>query len=276
MHERSEGRGFKSPQRLPESGGLRDKVEYAPRGLRSKPNGDQWTSCPRCPQRLPEIKMQLIKLNKRLESALRKEYGTLEFNPIFGAGCLKNPIVLVFMNPTYRNVSSHKGWRGIQAPWIGVRYVWKFFHLIGAVGEDTLQEINSTKKWTEDFAEKVYGEVASNGFYITNISKHTQSHSDMPKDNSYELCMPYLLEELQALKPRYIVTLGAIGFKSLTGLGEFSERCNKMLKSKKIAIYASKDKKLNNIVPCFYPVGRAQFNMGKAVGIIKIINSTNI
>jgi uracil-DNA glycosylase family 4 len=45
--------------------------------------------------------------------------------------------------------------------------------------------------------------------YITNIVKHTSPQNRKPYPDEVEACLPYLLEQIQIIKPRIIVLLGA-------------------------------------------------------------------
>lgn len=213
-------------------------------------------------------KLQLDLLNQQIKSKIFQKFGKTALNPVFGAGCLDQPNVLVFMNPTYRNSSAQDSWKGIRAPWIGVNYAWKFFERIGAINLNTLELILKTKNWTPTFATKVYTEVAENSFYITNNSKHTQSHSDVPIDGSYDITFPFLLQELKELNPKNIFALGGLNFNQLTGEKKFGEYCKEILKTKKTLAFDSKDKKIRSIVPAYYPLGQGQFNQPKTVKII--------
>jgi hypothetical protein len=51
--------------------------------------------------------------------ALQQVHGDKSLDAVCGGGKIKNPeVCFVFMNPTARNTSSQKTWKGIKAPWI--------------------------------------------------------------------------------------------------------------------------------------------------------------
>ncbi|MEA2092582.1 MAG: hypothetical protein U9P61_01270, partial [Patescibacteria group bacterium] len=108
----------------------------------------------------------LIKAFDKLQSA----YGDENLDAIYGAGEINNSkLCLVFMNPTGRNVSSNKNWKGLKAPWIGTKNVWKMFYQLGLFDKNFFDEINSKEPsdWDYQFSEKVYKKMKENSIYIT-------------------------------------------------------------------------------------------------------------
>lgn len=60
-------------------------------------------------------------LEKKIDE-LQPLYGDASLKSIYGAGCIKRPkAMLVFMNPTGKNVSARSDWKGIRAPWLGTK-----------------------------------------------------------------------------------------------------------------------------------------------------------
>ena len=81
--------------------------------------------------------MQVAQLHKKFD-ALQKTFGHGELNPIYGAGCVQHPrLMLVFMNPTGKNVASNTNWSGLRAPWLGTKNIWKLLHEIKVVSEES-------------------------------------------------------------------------------------------------------------------------------------------
>jgi uracil-DNA glycosylase len=77
---------------------------------------------------------------------LQIKHGEKNLDPIYGAGETKSPdICLVFMNPTAKNVSANKTWKGLKAPWIGTKNVWKLLFEINLINEKTLKQIIAKK-----------------------------------------------------------------------------------------------------------------------------------
>src|SRR3989338_7273680 len=76
-----------------------------------------------------------------------------ELQHILGGGKTKNPkIMVVFINPTMRNISSNKNWKGLRFPFIGRKSPWNIFEKIGWIDKNLLEEIkNNENKWSYDF-----------------------------------------------------------------------------------------------------------------------------
>ena len=53
--------------------------------------------------------------------------------------------------------------------------------------------------------------------YITNILKCRALDTQIPSPSHMHTCHPYLLKEIELVKPKFIVTLGAIAYQYLTG-----------------------------------------------------------
>jgi len=107
-------------------------------------------------------------------------YGDSGFVSIYGAGEIHNPsLMLIFMNPTARNIASIESWTGIRRPWIGTKQVWKMFFEIGLISKSLLKKTLSIKssEWTTDLAEELYLSIAKQGVYITNFAKCTLSNA---------------------------------------------------------------------------------------------------
>ena len=99
-------------------------------------------------------KVELEKLNKSYEK-MQKKYGAKELDSICNGGCIDNPdICFVFMNPTGKNIASLKSWKGIKAPWLGTKNIWKLFNKVGLFSDDIYTEIMS--KITARKREKVH------------------------------------------------------------------------------------------------------------------------
>jgi len=193
--------------------------------------------------------LQLAAYNKQLETALLKTYPDHPLQPIFGAGCLSNPIVLVFMNPTYRNIAAQPNYKGMRAPWIGINYAWKLFSKLKIISTP-VETIPHPYAWTDSLAKDLYQQVAQSGFYITNYSKLTQSHSDAPTDGSYEFSAHWLQKELKLLQPKAVIALGTEIYKRITG--------GSIKLSEAITLLPQFFKQTSPVIPCYYPLGRGQ------------------
>jgi len=130
------------------------------------------------------MKLQVEYLKKGIDK-LQKIYGNPEFKSIYGAGRIFSPeILFLFMNPTARNISSLPNWRGIRAPWIGTKNIWKLFYALDILSSDTFRAIqeNGREIWTEEFAENIYDSLNKKSIYVTNLAKCTQDDARALKD----------------------------------------------------------------------------------------------
>lgn len=194
---------------------------------------------------------------------LQIEYGDQEFNAIYGCGEINNPnLMLIFMNPTARNVSSSKSWQGIHAPWLGTKTVWKMLHDLNLINENNLiEQIDSMKvdEWDEEFSEELYQHIKDQSIYITNIAKCTLSDARAVQNSIYNEYLPSMYEEIRLTNPSKVVTFGNQVSSVLLG------------KSLSVSNYLSDEKErlefqgLNyDIYPTYYPVGQGRRNMPKA------------
>ncbi len=211
--------------------------------------------------------MQLHSLKPKLDS-LQSKFGSKRHDAIYGAGCIKKPkVCFIFMNPTARNVSASKLWKGLKAPWIGTKQVWKLFKKLNLFGENLLNEIRSKKRedWTVEFADKVYDEVKRNKFYITNLAKCTQVDARPLKNDVFKSYIPLMHKEIEMLKPKIIVSFG--------------NQVSSLLLNENISVSKVRQKKFDlkinrNEYPSYsvyYPVGQGMRNIDKAIEDIGFI-----
>ncbi len=215
--------------------------------------------------------MDLEKLYKKYDK-LQKQYGAKELHAIYHGGCFSNPkVCFVFMNPTGRNVASENSWSGIRAPWIGTKIVWQLFYQIGLLDEDIYNEIQSRKpkEWTPEFSKKVYDEVTSKNFFITNLGKCTQIDARPLPDSVYLEYLNLLKEEIRYIDPDIIVTFGNQVSSIL-----LDEKVSVTEWRKKYKYLKLKDKEYK-IYPVFYPVGNGRFNMPKSIEDLEYIFEEN-
>lgn len=209
----------------------------------------------------------LEKLEKKY-AKLQKEYGDPNLDSITFGGCLENPdVCLVFMNPTARNITASKEWKGIKSPWVGTKNVWTLFFKLGMIDEILYNKIKSIKgtEWTYDFAEEVYEQVRENSFYITNLAKCTQIDARELPDAVFKNYLDLFLEEMEIVKPKVIILFG--------------NQVSSVVLGKKISVSKVRRQEfiLNDKFKCYsvyYPVGNGSFNIDKAIeDILYIINS---
>ena len=152
--------------------------------------------------------MQVEKLVPALRE-LQKIHGSASLDAVFGGGEIRNPdICLVFMNPTARNVSASKEWKGLKAPWIGTKHVWDMLTDIGLFPEETNRaiQLKNPSDWTEEFADEVYREVSRKSLYVTNLSKAAQDDARPLPDRVFREYLELFYEEILEVDPKIIVT----------------------------------------------------------------------
>jgi len=213
--------------------------------------------------------LQCSALHKSFDS-LHKIYGNIDLKAIYGAGEITNPkLMLIFMNPTARNISAHQDWHGIRAPWIGTKEVWKMLNSLGIVRDSiVLRKVLDLKPrdWDEELAFELYNELAQNSIYITNIAKCTQIDARALPNTTFKAYIPSMLEEIKLTKPKSIISFG--------------NQVSSILLSKSISVSDYIDNQYESIIvgdrafkvyPTYYPVGQGMRNMPKAIARIKSI-----
>jgi len=213
------------------------------------------------------MELQIKKLFKDFNE-LQTLYGDKNLSAIYGAGRIKNPkLCFVFMNPTSRNVSSNKNWKGLRAPWIGTKNVWKFLNDLDLIDEKIFSEIIRKKpeEWSYEFAEKVYEDIAMKSLYITNLCKATQKDA---KPISKKVLLKYLdlfQVEIKLLNPQIIVSFGSEVSSVLLGKNIKISECRGSFQDISIQNRSYK------VFPTYYPVGQGIKNMKRAEEDLKLI-----
>ena len=209
--------------------------------------------------------MQLTHLHSAFD-ALQKQFGSPNLDPIYGAGCTERPdICFIFMNPTGKNVSSKKTWRGLKAPWLGTKNTWKLFNSVGLLPDKTLTEILTRRPedWDYDFANTVYTELADRRIYVTNLGKCTMENAHNPPDSIFRNYLGLLETEIAAIKPKKIITFG----NQVSSL--FLGRPIKVSDHRKTAITKTIGDKTFQTFPVYYPVGQGMRNLPLAIEDIR-------
>ncbi len=214
--------------------------------------------------------MQLISLHKKLDE-LQILFGEKSLRAVYGAGCTKNPnLMLIFMNPTGRNVSASKKWKGIRAPWLGTKNIWQLLFELNIISRSTFLKTQKLKsnQWDEYFSRQIYEEVASKKTFVTNLAKCTQLDARPLKNEIFKKYLECMREEIISLNPRHIFTFG--------------NQVSSIILSKSISVsnYVAREKetlsisgKTYDIYPVYYPVGQGRRNMSLAVKRIKHVVS---
>lgn len=204
--------------------------------------------------------MQITTLFKKFDE-LQKIYGDTTLDAVYGCGEVNKPkVCLVFMNPTARNVSAHKQWKGLKAPWIGTKNVWQMFYQLGLLEESIYNKIieKHASEWNNTFAKDVYKKIVESSLYITNLSKATQLDARPLSNQVFQKYMDLFLKEMSIVQPHVIITFG--------------NQVSSVLLQKNIRVgeYRKKHEVLNiagseyKVFPVYYPVGQGMRNIKTA------------
>ena len=212
--------------------------------------------------------MQLKELIRNIDK-LQAIYGDPILKSIYGAGCIKNPkVMFIFMNPTARNISAYKNWKGLKAPWLGAKDIWHFFYAIGFLSKKSFQEIYGLKpdNWTYDFSTKIYKEISKNKGYITNLAKCTQLDARPLKNEVFKEYLDIMMREITLTNPKHIITFGnqvsSILLNKQISISEYRGVKKEILKIGSKNFY---------VFPVYYPVGQGRRNLPLAIKRIKKI-----
>jgi len=210
----------------------------------------------------------LEKLQKEIDN-LQDIYGAQGLQSIYGAGCIDRPeVMLVFMNPTARNVSAHNNWKGLRAPWLGTKNIWGFLQKLNILSEEYFQKIRNSSKedWSPNFCLNVYKEISDKKVFITNLAKCTQVDAKPLKNSVFREYLPIFHKEVLLTNPKHIVTFG--------------NQVSSIILGKPISVSKYKDNQSEiiriglkdfNLYPAYYPVGQGRRNMPLSIERIKRI-----
>jgi len=208
--------------------------------------------------------MQIVELHPEIDR-LQLQYGAKGLSAIYGAGCVDNPeVMLMFMNPTGKNISADSKWKGLRAPWIGTKNIWPLFREVGLLSEKIFKLTKN--KWSEEIASVVYEELARQKVYITNLAKCTQIDARHLPDSVFRAYVSSTQKEIALINPKRIITFGNQVSSILLGkpvsvseyTGNRKEICN--VKDKYFDVY-----------PVYYPIGQGRRNQPFVVRRIRAI-----
>lgn len=202
---------------------------------------------------------------------LHYNYGSPELQSVYGAGEIYSPeLCLIFMNPTSKNISTSKNWRGFRAPWLGTKNIWNLLYKLEILDDEKLlSKINSYEpfEWSYDFCLEVYTHVRNKSVYITNLAKCTQLDARPISNKIYKEFLPLMKNELLILKPKKVITFGNQVSSILVGK---NVSVSNYIKDE-YEIIKLNNGKITHVFPCYYPVGQGTPNIGKAMARIKMI-----
>ncbi len=216
----------------------------------------------------------LDKLWNHVEHITKQAYPNNNLQPILGNGKINHPkFMIVFINPTIRNISSNPQWKSIRYPFIGRKRPWKEFNKSNLIKDKEIMQhiLENENNWDYEFTDKMKNYLAKQELYVTNIVKNTGHNADLPKADQINLYLPSFLKEIELIDPKYIITFGLIPFNALTKekikLKQYHEQ---VVETNKIQFYNIEiNSKQYKVIPCFYPIGRG--NPKLAIEMLKII-----
>lgn len=208
--------------------------------------------------------MKLQKLYREVDGCkfCKAERNTLQH--IHGYGAMNPKLMLILINPTYRNLSSDPKYRGARFPFIGVRQFWKVLAEGGLMDRNVAFGLPTRGEWSNRHTEQIKKELIKNKLFLTNIVKCCYNHSTYPDKNVIKNQLKLLAEEIRIVKPKKIMAFGGLVYKTLTG------------KSIKLVDYWNGPQEQVvevisglgiSVMPCYFPIGRG--NPRKAAEILR-------
>jgi len=216
----------------------------------------------------------LEELWKQVHQINNEHFPENDLMPILGNGKDFQPkFMFIFINPTSKNISSDRGWKGPRFPFVGTKQIWKVFHKAGMFDDWLIDKIDNLETWSLEFTDEILTFLKESSFYFTNIVKWTGKNATLPDSGKIKLFLPILEKEIGIVQPKYIVAFGLIPFENLTRqkikLGDYY---SEIIKNKKLNFHEIEFENFKTkIIPCHFPVGRGKPK--KAVEILKLVNS---
>jgi hypothetical protein len=213
------------------------------------------------------VKLQIDSIKKEIDR-LQKKHGHKDYVALYGAGCIKNPkVMFLFMNPTAKNLTVRKSWKGMRAPWIGLKNTWKLMNKLGFISDKTNELIQNMKtiEWDNKIVESIYSEIAKNKSYLTNLARCTQPDARHVPDLVFRESRDITIEEIKIVNPEIVIAFGNQVSSNLL------QRDIKVSEWRKKKVELSLGNKRYSIYPTYYPVGMGLRNINKAIEDIRKI-----
>ena len=211
---------------------------------------------------------------KEVETLNQRHFPDNHLRPILGGGRTSRPrMMFVFINPTVRNISSNRKWKGPRFPFIGTRQVWKVFHRAGLFDDGLMEYITDNNTWSLEFTDAVLSFLKRRSFYFTNLVKWTGHDAALPNSEKIRLFLPILKKEIEIVQPEHIVAFGLLPFESITGQKlTLREYYSEVMRTKRLTHFdVGIGSNMRKVIPCYFPVGRG--NPERAVELLTLIDS---
>jgi uracil-DNA glycosylase len=216
---------------------------------------------------------RLRALFARLESCDRCATAARGYRHVPGGGCVDRPrLMLVFINPTFRNLSARADWPGPAFPFAATPRLWHILAEAGLVSRDLPAAIAALGP-SPALVDRLMAESRRSGIYLTNAVKCVDLGSNLPAAERVAASWPLLAEEIAIVRPRHIVALGQIPLRALTGrtvrladhLWDAQHGGLTPLPSRSI------DGRVYPVFACYFPTGRG--NPVAATTMLRAINA---
>jgi uracil-DNA glycosylase len=201
---------------------------------------------------------RLAALNATLDSCSHCATHAMGLRHIPGGGKDDRPeLLLVFINPTFRNMTAAQDWPGPRFPFAGKPRLWGILAEAGLVDAALPGRIAALGP-TPAMVELLIAETRRAGLYLTNALKCVDSGARLPAAERVRAARPFLEQEIALVQPRRIVTFGLIPFQALT------ERALRLAdhlwdaEHGRISFYPSRPIAGAGypVFPCYFPTGR--------------------
>src|SRR3712207_1360292 len=156
-------------------------------------------------------------INSELDHCTACETVARGFRHVPGGGYVDWPdLMLVFINPTIRNITAHAAWEGPRFPFAGKPKLWQILAEAGWISAD-LPERMAELGPTPPMVAMLIAEAQQHRLYLTNAVKCVDDGSNLPVAARVQANWPLLQGEIAHVQPRAIVAMGLIAFGVLTG-----------------------------------------------------------
>jgi hypothetical protein len=165
--------------------------------------------------------------------------------------------MLVFINPTVRNITAHADWSGRRFPFAGKPKLWHILAEAGFVSSDLPDTIAALGP-TPPMVEQLHDELRQWRLYITNTVKCVDDGSNLPSSARVAAGWPLLQQEIALVRPRRIIAFGLIPFRALTGANVRLADALWEAEHGHVAAYPSHPiaGQTYPVFPCYFPTGR--------------------
>lgn len=216
------------------------------------------------------LNTELQQLNAHLDACTICSTVERGLRHVPGGGCVDQPdLMLVFINPTVRNITAHASWDGPRFPFAGKPKLWQILAESGWITSD-LPDRMAALGPTPAMVELLIAEAQERRLYLTNAVKCVDDGSNLPTAARVRAGWSLLQQEIALVRPRAIVAMGLIPFGVLTG---HSVRLADELwhaQQGEYQAYPSHpiDGQTYPIYPCYFPTGR-----GNPVAALKMLTA---